>query len=304
VDSKIKFMWLKERISQGIVEIFLSQIEKGYKIEIKNSNYFFALNKNLTHPSLLYFNHQTGDDLLMMFYLLLKYLPQRKNVIIPTSLDYLRLLGKNPHYALGVRLAESILGYQMPAVIQSYRLTEENQKQGQELSLDLFLLLKNKLKYQGSSAPTVALFPEGHRSSTGKLLPAEEGLGLMIRIFPDEGLVLPVALRYPRDISPGLNYNPKIKTGVSICCGPLTNVSTIREQAESFNFSGKRDSAFFSHFLMWQLAKNLPEERRGVYRDDFLERTFRGDFELKINPEDNRVGVWDKVSNSFLPDIY
>jgi hypothetical protein len=52
------------------------------------------------------------------------------------------------------------------------------------------------------------------------------------------------------------------------------------------------------------LAKNLPEERRGVYRDDFLERTFRGDFELKINPEDNRVGVWDKVSNSFLPDIY
>jgi len=296
-------MPLKERITQGIVEVFLNQIERGYRIEIKNQNYFSFLNENLTSPCLLYFNHQTGDDVLMMFYLLLKYLPKRRNVIIPTSLDYLRLLGKNPHYALGVRLAESILGYQMPAVIQSYRLTEENQKQGQELSLDLFRLLKDELKHYELSAPTVALFPEGHRSSTGKLLPAEEGLGLMVRILPDEGLVLPVVLSYPEDISSGLNYNPKIRTGISICCGPLATVGDIRKQGEDF-FPGKKKSAFFSHFLMWQLAKNLPEKMQGVYHDDFLERTFAGDFELKINPEDNRVGVWDKVSNSFLPDIY
>ena len=297
-------MWLKERISQGIVEIFLSQIEKGYEIKINNTESLSALNENITFPSLLYFNHQTGDDLLLMFYLLLKYLPQRKNVIIPTALNYLHFFSQYPHYVLGVELAKIVANYQMVPIIQSYRLTKENQKEGQRLSLDLFRRLKNELRNDESQAITVALFPEGHRSLTGKLLPAEPGVGLMVRMFPDEGWILPIALRYPKNIRHGLNYNRGIKTEVSICCGPLTNVSTIREQAESFNFSGKRDSAFFSHFLMWQLAKNLPEERRGVYRDDFLERTFRGDFELKINPEDNRVGVWDKVSNSFLPDIY
>ncbi len=254
-------------------------------------------------PALIYFNHQTGDDPIIVSYLLLKYLSQRKNVIMPTSHDYWRLLGKQPHYAAAVRAAQKFLGWQMPPIIQSYRTrgTDVFAKkiQAEELVKDFIILLKEKIPH----GATVVIAPEGHRSRTGKLLPAERGAGIITTMMKDSGLVLPIALRYPKTIGYGLNFNFKISPEVLIICGPLMEANQVINQTFSLNQNSPLSSRI-SHFLMWQLAQSLPEEMKGVYHPSFFSRTLTGDFYLKPDKKTGRVGVWDRVNKLYLPDIY
>ncbi|MGB9707629.1 MAG: 1-acyl-sn-glycerol-3-phosphate acyltransferase [Microgenomates group bacterium] len=267
------------------------------------------LDENPTLPALIFYNHQTGDDPLIIAYILLKYLFHRKNVIMPTSYDYWQLLGSQPHYAITVRLAQKILGWQMVPIIQSYRIRGakdiKKQSQSEHLTKNFINLLNKKIP-QGA---TIAIAPEGHRSRTGKLLPAEKGLGFITRLMERiNGLVLPIAFRYPKGINYGLNFNPRIPTGIMAICGPLMEVGEVVGQASQLTKEHSLPTHSLSekitNFLMWQLAQNLPEQMQGVYHPSLFLRTLSGDFYLKTNEQTKKVGVWDNKLQSFLPDIY
>lgn len=191
----------------------------------------------------------------------------------------------------------------MPPIIQSYRTRGsdvfEQKIQAERLAGDFINLLREKIP-QGA---TVVIAPEGHRSATGKLLPAEKGAGVITTMMKDSGLVLPIAFRYPKTIGYGLNFNFNIPPEVIIICGPLMEVNEVINQASRLNQNSSLSSRV-SHFLMWQLSQSLPEKMQGVYHRLLFPRTITGDFCLKPDKEKNRIGVWDCVNNSYLPDIY
>lgn len=221
---------------------------------------------------------------------------------MPTSDNYRQFFGPQPHYALIVKFAEGVGGWLMPPIIQSYRLREnaDLREKSEKLTRNFMEILKEKIP-QGA---TIFIAPEGHRSYTGKLLPAERGLGAVVRwIKGHQGLVLPLAIRYPEKRNRGLNYNQKIKPEVRIVCGPLLSAEEVIIKVEQV-LCQKANSAMISHFLMWQLAQSLPEEMQGVYHPFLFKRTLSGGFELRVNPLTGKVGVWDKRDNCFLEDIY
>lgn len=105
---------------------------------------------------------------------------------------------------------------------------------------------------------------EGHRSRLGKILPAEKGMGLVVKLMEqnNSGLFLPLAIRYPKGRNYSLNFNPIIKTEVVVICGPLMEVKDVLEEVRKTIPQNRINFSTISHFLMWKLAQGLPESIR------------------------------------------
>lgn len=106
----------------------------------------------------------------------------------------------------------------------------------------------------------VALSPEGTRSPTAQLLPAQKGLDLFMKRAP-QSLVLPIALEGTENIV-GSEYrtvHPWHRAAVSL--GAPMRAEEIIEYSRQLQIQ-PRDA------VMLHIAANLPQEDRGYYRSE------------------------------------
>ena len=269
-------------------------MNKGYEINVIGGENFQCLNKQPEIPAVLYFNHISSADPLIMAYLLITYLRNRfGNVIYTDSEDYTKLTGKKPHYIIGVKLAETV-GFYMPRIIQPYRLEDErlSEKQKKELG-DRSTQLANEfgklLEEKLPAGATSVIAPESHRSEDGSLLPAEKGLGLIVKhsAMRNSRLSLPVGLAFADkyNYSRGLNYHPLHPKQINVSIGSPLDYDQILAQTQIL--TGKTEIYSFydiSHCLMVQLRDLLPDWMHGFYSQELLARTLNRDFELRMGP--------------------
>jgi len=307
---------IKKRIGVNILEPL---INKGYLLEINHAENCKALNENLKNPAVIYFNHISGDDPFFIAHLFLKHLPNRVgNLIFPVSDEY--TIFKNfPAYATAVYLAQSVFGFQMLPIVQSYRLRDDqlSKPNKEELSQKVFELGRRFVNTVNEELPkgaTIIVAPEGHRSSSGVLQPAENGLGQIANKlqhqqkdgFISDALFLPVGIRYETHSSKTLNFNPLSKPKIAINVGDPLNISDVVQGTKRMlSYLGLNDNEQFisrqqlTTYLMTRLSYLLPEQMQGVYGYQLLPDTLAGRFELAFN-KDRKVGVFDKKSQSFI----
>ncbi len=274
-------------------------VEIGYDFRVNFIGYEEDLNqiKNPNIPLLIYFNHISADDPIIAPWIVGKIFSERlPDIVMPVSNEYMNFF-KKWYYALGVRLiAQGLLGWQMPQIVQSYRLRDErlSEDERRELQGKSFGLARNFLtEFKNSlenkqKQPVIILFPEGHRSREG-LLPAEEGAGLIVKELSktNKGLILPIGLVYEDDQRDGFNFNlfkpPKIDF---IIGNPLIPEQVINEAQiiyESYGIKFNRGVAQLSHGLMWILSQILPEAQRGYYSKDRIRETLSDVYKIGIN---------------------
>lgn len=263
---------------------------------------------------MLFFNHIAADDPLAVVYLLSTRLDRRlNNVIFPVSEDYTQLKGGKPEYVLGVQLAEKIAGFKTPRIIQSYRLKDEesDDEQRQRLKGRSEKLAREYSKLITEKIPlgaTVVVSPEGHRSPDGRLLPAEKGLGMLVKtierakkqkMIPD-GLFIPVGLSFTEKYRYGLNLNFRHRPEIVVQIGSPLSLDQVFFGAKNLTAKENLTASDLSHFLMVELAKLLPVPMWGVYHPDRLADTLAGRFELRMNSQIRKADVFDKTLNTFL----
>lgn len=290
-------MDFKERIINYGWRGFEWLLPRGYELRITGEENLEILNSSPNIPAVLYFNHISADDPLVVAYLIGKYLPNRlRNVIFPVSEEYLKA-GRKPEYLIGVKITQFAEFSTVP-IVQSYRLRDgrlteakknELLQKSQRLSLGLAKRIIRRMKNQ----PLVVLAPEGHRSSDGRLLPAEEGLGFVAELMRKKGggLLLPVGLFFDGKYESGFNYRPwplprKI---LNVKVGEPITTEDIIDQAKNIlsqyiqDFRGSLTSSHLSHFLMLKLRGLLPENMWGVYHPDLFPKTLAGELRLGID---------------------
>lgn len=288
---------LKERFFSSAWIMFTELLPKGYRLEIKGEENLVTLNSCPDTATVLYFNHTTTDDLLIMVYLIGKYLPNRlKNVIFPVSEEYLKLTGGKPEYIFGVKLVQ-YAGFNMLPIVQSYRLrderlSEEKRRTLEEKSSRLARKYVQELKTKIPHGALIVIAPEGHRSPDGKLLPAEEGLGFTAKLMVKNGtgVLMPVGLWFEDSWKKGLNYNPLSPKTLHINIGmPISAQEIIREAEQVVEMP---TPSHLSHCLMIKLRDLLPEKMWGYYHPDLFPETSAGRFVLGINSS-GKVEVLD-----------
>lgn len=278
----------------------------GYRIEIKGEENLRQI-ESLNKPTIVYFNHLSGDDPVLITGILSQYVNQDR-FFLPVSAEYLNPFGSLPLYAIGVMAARKLLGWPMPAIVQSYRLRDERlsdkerdelKNKSLQLGKNLFKNLKNRLLDQENTV--VIISPEGHRSNQ-RLLPAEKGVGAIFQLIKENGIAFPMALSFSNDFTRGLNYNPLNPRQVKVVVdSPLTydEVIEIGQQLYSkyeLDFN-KKISEAISHTLMWRLAQILSEEMRGYYSENLIVGTLKGEYQTGIDK--NGKVVVRKIASGF-----
>ena len=287
-------------------ELFLQGFERlaslGYELTVQNPQYFDILRKEPQNPAIVYFNHTTQDDPVLAVTLLQKYLPERlMNVVMPIS-EYHAQFRKFKRYWAMTNIGKTFAGFSMPKIVQSYRRRREagepyDQKKALALDLQFMHLLKERLP----TGCLAIISPEGHRSDTGTLLPAEEGAGaialLMMRLKDrgelENGYFLPLGIVMEDFRGSDLHYNLKQKARLTITVGKPLDVEAVVTDESTGSHRG--DVSRISHFLMETLTEILPERMHGVYEQSLRSDTYAGRFELRM--QDSDVIVYDATTS-------
>lgn len=286
-------------------EQFLRGLEKtvslGYKLTALNPQHLDILNERADDPSVIYFNHSAQDDPLITVTFLQKYIPKRlQNVVMPISSHHLQF--KNfPAYSLLVGFGKNYLGFSMPDVVQSYRRRGTSKQDTSETALARDLRFAHILKASMAEGCIVLISPEGHRSESGTLLPAEGGVGAIARLMKglkDKGKIkngyfIPMGLIFENHKHTKLNYNPIKPPSLTISIGTSMSIEMVLEESAKIQPFG---SIATSHFLMEKLAALLPQDMRGVYAPHIIGDTYSGRFEQRMDGS-GRVYIFDKKEN-------
>ena len=191
-------------------------------------------------------------------------------------------------------------GFIMPNIVQSYRRrgADENsdlRNKGESLNLYFTRLIKQKL----TSGSCVIISPEGHRSPTSSLLPAESGAGLMVKMMDklkrdkkiDNGYVIPIGIIFDNPKGSKLHYNPLAKAKLKLKIGEAMDPTSIINESDSAKTRAK-SAKVASHILMRHLAILLPEEMRGLYSDEYFSDTLKGRYETRMD-KNGKVFTFD-----------
>jgi hypothetical protein len=300
-----------ERVRSRSLEAFGRLLNKGYDLEVKNRENLTVLCDEPKNPAVVIFNHTATDDPLIIYQIIHKAAPERmNNVIVPVSESHAKFK-KFPAYSALVKIGNQLWGFETPQVVQSYRLRTEGgvddglSQKSSQLGKSLFRLIDAKL----FSGPLLMLSPEGHRSESGTLLPAEGGVGVIAQLMQkqvsksllQEGYFLPIGIRIAGFEGKKIYYNPLKRPFVECTIGePITSENAV--SCGGFADSdAKSDPRVISHYLMSQVARLLPEEMQGVYHSDYAGDTFMGRFEQRSSA-DGRVFVYDNWNQTpFFP---
>lgn len=287
-------------------------LSQGYEMDVKNQKNLDILRTKSNCPVVVYFNHTATDDPLFIFQLVHATAPERlANVIVPVSESHAKFK-KFPAYSVFVTVSRELWGFDTPKVVQSYRMRRDGAQddalaeKASELGKSLFAMMDTKLP----TSPLILLSPEGHRSETGQLLPAEGGAGVIARLMErkvkkgqiEEGYFLPVAIRVENFAGKKFYYNPVHKPRIECTIGEAIAASTAINFGRVATGDSKSDSRVVSHYLMSQVARLLPEEMQGVYRPDLIQDTFQGRFDQWSDPN-GHVFVRDNWVETSKTDI-
>jgi 1-acyl-sn-glycerol-3-phosphate acyltransferase len=288
-----------ERIRKSAFDAYDKAISLGYKLEVENRQNLSVIRQNPNDPCVLYFNHTAMDDPFLIIELLQKEAPNRlKNVVMPVS-DYYSQFKNYPAYSLSVKVGK-MGGFIMPNIIQSYRrrgADENSDLRNKVESLNLYFtrLIKQRL----TSGSCVIISPEGHRSPTSSLLPAESGAGLMVKMMDklkrdkkiDNGYIIPIGIIFDNPKGPKLHYNPLAKAKLKLKIGEAMDPTSIINESSSVKTRAK-SAKVASHILMRHLAILLPEEMRGLYSDEYFSDTLKGRYESRMD-KNGKVYTFD-----------
>ena len=292
----------------------------GYSIKVEGKENLLALNNKNHLPLIIYFNHSALVDPAVILLLTRHHLKGRLDgpVFYPVAASYLRSdfqANQLPIYRKAVSVAEK-MGFIMTPILQSYRLRDERltelekkalEDTNRQLSQEFIRTADRLLPLH----PTIIIAPEGHRSENSYLQPAELGLGWLVkklqRLKKNETIfgarLLPVGLTYQGDCREEINLNPLERRQVNIKIGSPLSLSQIDTELSEFvnriNYHGD-NSRVMTDFLMTQLCPLIPEANWGVYHPDLLVDTLAGRFELRMHPQQNKAGVYDKRDNLFI----
>jgi hypothetical protein len=286
-----------ERFGRSLIKVGEKLINVGYNIDVLGQERLSILN-DPNIPALIYFNHATADDILVIIESLTKNLSTRvPDFFIPVSSHYQGpIISSIPYYGIGVRIGKNFFGWEMPPVVQSYRARADEEKREDQLVMTRNFLNRFRSKLNEERKPVVIIAPEGHRSETGSLLPAEAGTGMVTKLMKDNGLFVPIAISdFPS--GKGMHYNPFSPQRFEIVIGDPLNYQQItdfgRELYQDNGLEFKEKPREIAHSLMAHLGQMLPEERRGYYAPPFLPRTLADDFEL-VEDKTGQVVVREK----------
>lgn len=230
--------------------------EKIYKINISPStqNKIDSINNYLSdNPKtncIYYFNHISYPDPLFVGHIIDKLDPNKtRSIIIPVSYSHTEpyKLKNIPSIAM-IKLANSC-GVNTIRVIQNYQINNPKFKYDQIKAEKTNSKLSREIaKYKKSELPfALAISPEGHRSDTGNLGEAENGM-ISIARHIQPVLFIPIAIHYDE------KYN---RSGINIG----KNISIEVGEQYLYNDQEKKDINFY----MNNLALALPPQMRGRY---------------------------------------
>jgi hypothetical protein len=285
-----------------LIKIADKILTPGYNIEVVNKQNLEVLNREPNTPCVIYSNHTVLDDPLVMCILLHEESPESLNkLILPVSEHHAKFINFPP-YAIGVGVGRAA-GIKMPEIVQSYRRRGEKvTKKLVEKSEDLNMQFGKLLMKSIPEGYRIAVWPEGHRSKNGSLLPAEPGVGFMLVAMErlkrqgkiENGLFIPIYTKYRENRM--VQYNPINKPDVSLEIGqPLSIDSVINECSALGDRSQFAKTA--THVLMHHIAEMMPPEKQGFYSPAFYEDTLLGRYEQRSDKK-GRVFIYDNIINS------
>jgi hypothetical protein len=308
---RISEKYVMERARKISLDAFERFVGKGYEMKVEGEENLDVLD-NFGVPVVMYFNHIAKDDPFLVSYLVHKRSPHRmENVIIPVSEEHVQYENYRS-YATVVSTARKLWGVQMPEVVQSYRLRDDDgvdkELKGKALRLarEFFVLLDDKVAAsEGYTQPLIILSPEGHRSGNGALQPAESGIGTVAEIMYKklkrkkiaQAYFLPVGIIFDEYKDDRLYFNPLNKPVLNLIVGEAQDLESVIKGSNGIK-EGIANRKEISHYLMWKLSGLLPGDMKGFYGPGVIENTFNDRYELRSGK--GRVYVFDKVENTAL----
>lgn len=248
-------LWILDRV-----------VQLGYKAHIEGKDRLRQLGQtNL--PVVFYANHLGQDDLFTVSGLFHEIAIDRahnrnpvQRVLAPFSSHHEKT---DPTYKLGVALF-NLLGFDAVPVMQGYRqriISKDTQtavapNEGGHLPLDSF-------KHALEPGTFTLVFPEGTRSRTGEMRPAEKPLGHLVSVanHKHKGLYLvPVGI-IPADLN-RRRLDPSMRPGwLGGQSGYTLKVDApiLASQLDSHDINAITDD------LMLRVAELIPEGMQGVY---------------------------------------
>lgn len=226
-----------------ILRFLAEVVEKIYGIELspESEKKLEGVEEILTRSSLIvYFNHISLDDSVIVLYVLVKYLGEKiVDIYAPESRKHFDF-SRSPINAVILRVA-SLLGLKLYPVVQHYDKNSYPKNEQINLLRKFFEDTVNALNEKGN---VLVIAPEGTRSKDGKLQRAQKGIENIGRRC-NNVYFLPIGL-YPR-VKMSRNYNFGRKYGVVV--------------GDPFHNNG----TYTADELMKTLADYLPENMRGLY---------------------------------------
>jgi len=297
-----------ERPRQLFFQLYDALVSFGYEITAENPQNLNILRERPDDPAVIYFNHATKDDPFLIADVLHKFAPDRlANVIVPVSHHHLQI--KNaPDYALTVPiLGRGLAGFNMPPVVQGYRRRSDFVPDGlEEAAFKMNLHLARTLRAILPTGPLLVISPEGHRSDSRFLHPAEGGIAEMARMMVrliHQGKIqnahfIPLGLVFDNHQGPKkLHFNLINRSSVRVVIGPPQDVGSLLSQSRG-RFAGANTNAP-GHYLMERLATLLPEDMHGFYAKEKIADTYAERYESRLGA-DNKVCVWDKLEKKSI----
>lgn len=253
---------MTESFSVKKAEWATKQIDKAYDISIKDLSSVQIIQDLIKdNPDLnllVYFNHISYADPAFVLWVHNQFIDPNleRQTILPASYLHTDFF-HNPAFAAAFFAAEKLYGLEGVRLIQSYMIGKRyTEVQARTNHRDFIKTIKQNLKDKESGAKgalDLILSPEGHRADDGLTLQeGEKGIANLAKILTPV-ILFPMGLNYPnRDHNrSSLNFHRR----VDVTFGEPKVVLSRNEVPEHDD-------------LMKALAGILPEDMRGIYRQE------------------------------------
>ncbi len=234
-------------------------LRAGWRLKVEDSlNHLAEIHSFLENDKgnlLLYGNHIAFDDPVAAALFYTRYIDPKGNrhLIIPASHWHTDSKNSRPFY-IATKLAEIFFGAEIYRIIQGYMVGDPQYGYTKEEAWESYRLFLTRLRElrKNNEPITLLIYPEGHRSETGKLQNIEEGLIHAGKIMQPT-VYVPLAIYYK---------TPYIRTG-GLMNSRLTGHCPYLSVGEPFFQVGNETPSAAQ--LMHNLAQSLPPQMRGPY---------------------------------------
>lgn len=246
--------YLEQRVRMiaevGLLPRLLYRLELNPESKKKIADLRVRLAKNPEMALVVYFNHFAFDDPLWMAHLINRVDPgQRRHIVAPASFSHIDPGREGSEVFRKIHREARRCGIETIPIIQAYQVDNPDFGYTEQQAYASYKKLLRRLKELKESGVSLAVIvsPEGHRSETGVIGEAEEGIVHMLRLL-SPAICVPVGI-VVQDENPQrgkLNFGKKV----------LLNVGNFIVN------KGRQDASSLS-YLMEELASLLPKEKRG-----------------------------------------